>query len=62
MTPSQAYIKFFSQLAEPFTGEALLDCLADVAFFIKNQRGEYVVVNQTLVMRSGRRAAVRGGS
>ena len=43
------------QLAEPFTGEALFDCLPDVVFFIKNDRGEYVVINQTLVLRCGRR-------
>jgi len=34
----------------------LFDCLADVVFFIKNQHGEYVVVNQTLVARCGRRS------
>ena len=55
MTPSPADIQFFSQLAGPFTGEELFDCLADVVFFIKNQRGEYVVVNETLVRRCGRR-------
>lgn len=35
--------------------EALFDCLPDVVFFVKNRRGEYVVVNQTLVARCGRR-------
>ncbi|MCD6041484.1 MAG: hypothetical protein K0R40_1087, partial [Burkholderiales bacterium] len=25
--------------------EALFDCLPDVVFFVKNRRGEYVVVN-----------------
>lgn len=34
--------------------EALFDCLPDLVFFIKNARGEYVVVNQTLVARCGR--------
>lgn len=47
--------ELFSQLAENFTGEALFDCLGDLVFFIKNRRGEYVVVNQTLVERCGRR-------
>jgi len=47
--------EFFRQLAEPFTGEALFDCLPDLVFFVKNGRGEYVVVNQTLVERCGRR-------
>jgi AraC-like DNA-binding protein len=49
MTPTE----FFSQLAEPFTGELVFDSLADVVFFIKNARGEYVIVNQTLVKRCG---------
>ena len=47
--------ELFPQLAEPFTGEALFDCLPDLVFFIKNRRSEYVVVNQTLVERCGRR-------
>src|SRR6185437_11395535 len=41
------------QLVSPFTGEALFDALADLAFFMKNERGEYVLVNQTLVQRCG---------
>jgi len=44
-----------ASLAEPFTGETLFDCLPDVVFFIKNQHGQYVVVNQTLVERCGSR-------
>ena len=56
MAPPRSKIDFFTQLAEPFTGEALFDCLADVVFFIKNHRGEYVVVNQTLVARCGCRS------
>jgi len=52
-SPLQA--ELFAQLAENFTGEALFDCLTDLVFFIKNRRGEYVVVNQTLVERCGRR-------
>lgn len=54
MTPTQLQAELFSQLAGPFTGEALFDCLPDLVFFIKNNRGEYVVVNQTLVERCGR--------
>ena len=45
----------FSQLSEPFTGEAVFDCLPDLVFFIKNVRGEYGVVNETLVERCGKR-------
>jgi AraC-like DNA-binding protein len=55
MPPAQAHSDLFKQLAEPFTGELLFDCLPDVVFFIKNERCEYVVVNQTLVERCGRR-------
>jgi AraC-like DNA-binding protein len=54
MTPAQLPAELFAQLAEPFTGEALFDCLPDLVFFIKNARSEYVVVNQTLVERCGR--------
>jgi AraC-like DNA-binding protein len=46
--------ELLSQLAEPFTGEALFDCLGDLVFFIKNRRAEYVVVNETLVKRCGK--------
>ena len=47
--------ELLSQLAGPFTGEALFDCLSDLVFFIKNARGEYVLVNETLVERCGLR-------
>jgi AraC-like DNA-binding protein len=56
MTPAQLQNELFSQLAEPFSAETLFDCLPDVVFFIKNRRCEYVVTNQTLVERCGRRA------
>lgn len=55
MISNAANEAFFAQLAEPFTGEALFDCLGDLVFFIKNSRSEYVVVNQSLVERCGRR-------
>jgi len=50
---TQILTELFSQLAEPFTGEALFDRLTDLVFFIKNHRGEYVVVNRTTVLRCG---------
>jgi AraC-like DNA-binding protein len=56
MTNATRCAELLGQLAEPFTAEALFDCLLDVVFFIKNQRGEYVVVNRSLVERCGRRA------
>lgn len=55
MKESELQAELFRELAEPFTAEALFDCLPDVVFFIKNSRSEYVVVNQTLVDRCGRR-------
>ena len=48
--------ELFGQLAQPFSGEDVFDCLPDVVFFIKNARTEYVVVNQTLVERCGRQS------
>ncbi|MCC9600423.1 AraC family transcriptional regulator [Stieleria sp. JC731] len=47
--------ELFAQLDQPFTGEELFDCLHDVVFFVKNDRGEYVLVNKTLVSRCGLR-------
>jgi AraC-like DNA-binding protein len=55
MDEAAAQRQLLAQLPAPFTGEALFDCLPDVVFFVKNDRGEYVVVNQTLVERCGRR-------
>jgi len=55
MTPAQLRTELFSQLAEPLIGEALFDQLPDLVFFVKNRRCDYVVVNQTLVERCGRR-------
>lgn len=55
MTPAQLRTELFSQLTEPLIGEALFDHLPDLVFFVKNRRSEYVVVNQTLVERCGRK-------
>ncbi len=56
MTPAELRTELFSQLTEPLVGEALFDHLPDLVFFVKNVRSEYVVVNQTLVERCGRRS------
>ena len=56
MKPARLQTELLSQLAEPFTGEALFDSLTDAVCFLKNARCEYVVVNQTLVERCGLRA------
>ena len=42
-------------LDEPSFAEILFDRIPDVVFFIKDRGGRYVVVNQTLVTRCGRR-------
>jgi len=55
MRPAELQAELFTRLAAPFTAEAVFDSLDDVVFFIKNRRGEYVVVNQTLVARCRKR-------
>ena len=44
---------FFQSLAEPFTAESLFDQMPDIVFFIKDEDGRYVVVNNALVERCG---------
>ena len=53
MSDKTSQAEFFSLLDAPFTCEALFDHLTDVVYFVKNDKGEYVVVNQTLVERCG---------
>ncbi len=43
----------FSQLADPFSGEALFDRVPDLVYFVKNSQGQYVVANESLVLRCG---------
>lgn len=43
--------KLLQQLAEPFTGEVLFDAVDDATFFMKDDRGRYVLVNRTLAKR-----------
>lgn len=45
--------EFFEQLIEPFTCEALFDQLIDMVYFVKNSLGQYILVNQALVIRCG---------
>lgn len=40
-------------IADVFFTEPLFDAMPDVVFFVKDMRGRYVVVNQTLVERCG---------
>lgn len=45
--------EFLQQLVPPLTGEELFDHLANVVYFVKDDRGAYLIVNQTLVTRCG---------
>jgi len=47
--------ELFASLSEPFTAEAVFDCLPGVVYFAKNDRAEYVIVNRTLAERCGMR-------
>lgn len=53
MMQKRMVTELFEQLAVPFTGEALFDHMTDLVYFIKNRRGQYVVVNRSLVERCG---------
>lgn len=44
---------FLQQLSPAYTGEELFDRLFDVVYFLKDGRGAYLVVNDTLVERLG---------
>lgn len=46
-------MKLAGRIADPFLSEQLFDHLTDIVYFIKDESGRYVVVNQTLVERSG---------
>jgi AraC-like DNA-binding protein len=43
--------EFLRQVVPSLTGEELFDQLSDVVYFIKDAKGAYLVVNQTLVTR-----------
>lgn len=53
---SRSPADLFALLAAPFTAVELFDALPDVVYFVKDERGRYVVVNQTLVDRVGARS------
>ncbi|MEM1225176.1 MAG: AraC family transcriptional regulator [Planctomycetota bacterium] len=46
-------MKFLSKLADPLVGEKLLDRLDNLTYFVKDDFGRYVSINQTLVDRCG---------
>jgi len=55
MAATELRRELFDQIEGPLVMEALFDCMTKVVFFIKNARGEYVVVNHTMVERCGQR-------
>jgi AraC-like DNA-binding protein len=53
MTNSLNLQDTLQRLSPLFSGEFVFDCLSDIVFFIKDSRGRYLAVNQTLVQRCG---------
>ncbi|MDA7881871.1 AraC family transcriptional regulator [Akkermansiaceae bacterium] len=45
--------EFLKSLGYPFGGDELFDEVADTVYFVKDETGRYVFVNETLVMRCG---------
>ena len=54
MNTRTSLARFFENLADPFTAEALFDHLPDIVFFIKDKGGRYICVNRTLAERCGK--------
>lgn len=53
MKLSPLVTEFCNRLAYPFASELLFDHLPDLTYFVKNQTGQYIAVNQTLAIRCG---------
>lgn len=51
MMPARQHLA--ATLTDPFFAEILFDALPDVVFFVKDLEGRYVLINQTMVERSG---------
>jgi PAS domain S-box-containing protein len=52
-SPDDPRARFLSALGRPFVGDELFDAIPDIVFFLKDDLGRYVAVNQTLVERTG---------
>src|SRR5258708_6838027 len=48
--------RLLKALGRPFAGDELFDAVPDTVFFLKDAEGRYVAVNQTLVVRAGRKS------
>lgn len=53
VAPPARIASFLSSLRDPFTAGALFDHLPDIVYFIKDNAGRYLEVNETLVRRCG---------
>ena len=53
--PDDARDRLFRALGRPFAGDELFDAIPDTVFFLKDAEGRYAAVNQTLVVRAGRK-------
>jgi AraC-like DNA-binding protein len=53
VTRSRSIASFLSRLRDPFTAGALFDQLPDIVYFIKDNSGRYLEVNETLAQRCG---------
>jgi AraC-like DNA-binding protein len=54
--PDDARDRLLKALGRPFAGDELFDAVPDTVFFLKDAEGRYVAVNQTLVVRAGRKS------
>ncbi len=55
LSPDEARDRLLGQLDRPFAGDELFDAIPDTVFFLKDVEGRYAAVNQTLVLRAGRK-------
>jgi AraC-like DNA-binding protein len=55
-TQDDARDRLLRALGRPFAGDELFDAVPDTVFFLKDVEGRYVAVNQTLVVRAGRKS------
>lgn len=53
MTADQLREELLRRVASPIVAEAIFDRTPDIVFFVKNGRGQYVMVNRTLAERCG---------
>ena len=55
MTEESIRQQFFDQVSRSWMADEIFDAISDCVFFVKDTGGRYVVVNQTLVERCGRK-------